>query len=203
MSLFDFISEMKLRQSTAKLPLARHDTCHAVLDSIALRKHDIQRLFLICAKKNANSNLHVMGIICHWMSNLSFFPCTFTITDLSDSRRNPKKMEVTVCGSFIHRTLCWIYLFSSDRLNCAASIVRARYSTNSNLNQGITKRPDIFIFAKFSYRQRNPLMKNFKTKKKYLYHLGNFNSPLSTSNVCLEPGIESNSIVCAFLFGSG
>ena len=116
-------------------------------------------------KKNANSNLHVMGIICHWMSNLSFFPCTFTITDLSDSRRNPPKMEVTVCGSLIHRTLCWIYLFSSDRLNCAASIVRARYSTNSNLNQGITKRLDIFIFAKFSYRQRNPLMKNFKTKK--------------------------------------
>ena len=115
----------------------------------------------------------------------------------------PPKMEVTVCGSFIHRTLCWIYLFSSDRLNYAASVVRARYSTNSNLNQGITKRPDIFIFAKFSYRQRNPPMKTFKTKKKYLYYLGNFNSPLSTSNVRLEPGIESNSIVCAFLFGSG
>ena len=46
------------------------------------------------------------------------------------------------------------------------------------LNQGITKRPYIFIFAKFSYRQINPLMKNFKTKKKYLDHLDNFNSPL-------------------------
>ena len=138
---------MKLRQSTAILPLARHDTCHAVLDPIALRKHDIQRLFLIWAKKkNANSNLHVMGIICHWMSNLSFFPCTFTITDLSDSRRNPPKMEVTVCGSFIHRTLCWIYLSSSDRLNCAASIVRARYSTNSNLNQSRYHKTSSYIY---------------------------------------------------------
>ena len=92
--------------------------------------------------------------------------------------QHAKKWKVTVCGSFIHRTICRIYLFSSDSLNCAVSIVRARYSTNSYLNQGITKRSYIFIFAKFSYRQRNPLMKNFKTKKKYLYHLGNFNSPL-------------------------
>ena len=137
------------------------------------------------------------------MSNLSFFPCTFTITDLSDSRRNPPKNESN-CLWFVYSSYPLLNLsFSSDRLNCAASIVRARYSTNSSLNQGITKRPDIFIFVKFSYRQRNPLMKNFKTKKKYLYHLGNFNSPLSTSNVRLEPGIESNSIVCAFLFGSG
>ena len=36
----------------------------------------------------------------------------------------------------------------------------------------------IYIFAKLSYCQRNPLMKNIKTKKKYLYDLGNFNSPL-------------------------
>ena len=92
--------------------------------------------------------------------------------------RHTKKWKVTVCGSFIYRTICPIYLFSSDSLNCAASIVRARYSTNSYLNQGITKRSYTFIFAKFSHRQRNPLMKNFKTKKKYLDHLDNFNSPL-------------------------
>ena len=89
-----------------------------------------------------------------------------------------KKWKVTVCGSFIHRTICRIYVFSSDSPNSAASIVRARYSTNSYLNQGITKRSYTFIFAKFSHRQRNPLMKNFKTKKKYLDHLDNFNSPL-------------------------
>ena len=35
----------------------------------------------------------------------------------------------------------------------------------------------IFVFAKFSYPQRNPVMKIFKTKKKSLYHPGNFNSP--------------------------
>ena len=28
MSLFVFISEVKLKQTTAKFPLARHDTCH-------------------------------------------------------------------------------------------------------------------------------------------------------------------------------
>ena len=55
--------------------------------------------------------------------------------------------------------------FSSDSPNCTASIVRARYSTNSYLNKGITKRSYIFIFAKISYRQRNSLVKNFKTKK--------------------------------------
>ena len=100
-----------------------------------------------------------------------------------------KKWKVTVCCCFIHRTICWINLFSSDSLNCAASIVRARYSTSqivlnfpweSYLNQGSKKRLYIYfyIFSKFSYCQRNPLMKNIKTKKKYLYHLCNFNSPL-------------------------
>ena len=42
-------------------------------------------------------------------------------------------------------------------------------------------------------------MKNIKTKKKYLYHLGNFNSPL-VDKPRLGPGPESN-IVCAVLFG--
>ena len=32
------------------------------------------------------------------------------------------------------------------------------------------------MFLEFSYPQRNPVMKNFKTKKKSLYNLGNFNS---------------------------
>ena len=114
--------------------------------------------------------------------------------------QHAKKWKVTVCGSFIHRTICRIYLFSSDSLNCAVSIVRARYSTKSYLNQGITKRSYIFIFAKFSYRQRNPLMKNFKTKKKYLYHLGNFNSPLplqlAESNRSVERNFTVSSAAC-------
>ena len=76
-----------------------------------------------------------------------------------------KRWKGTVYGSFILRTMGWIYLFSSDSLNCAASIERARYSTNSYLNQGITKRPYILIFAKFSNRQRIPQRKNFKTKR--------------------------------------
>ena len=203
MSLFGFISEMKLKQTTAILPLARHDTCHAVLDSIALRKHDIQRLFLICAKKNANSNLHVMGVICHWMSNLSFFPCTFTITDLSDSRRNPPQN-----GS----NCLWFVYSSYPLLNLSFLIwpseLRSQHCTRTVLHQFQRKSRYhktsryIYICQIFLSPKKSPNEK-FQNKKEYLYHLGNFNSPLSTSNVRLEPGIESNSIVCAFLFGSG
>ena len=94
-----------------------------------------------------------------------------------------KKWKVSVCCCFTHRTICWINLFSSNSLNCAASIVRARYSTSqivlnftweSYLNQGSKKNVYIYLhICQISYCQRNPLMKNIKTKKKYLYHLGN------------------------------
>ena len=71
---------------------------------------------------------------------------------------------------------------------------------NSYLNQA-TKNVYIiiFVFAKFSYPQRNPVMKIFKTKKKSLYYLGNFNSPLPLQPLWpgLWPGLRSNVIVCA------
>ena len=72
MSVFDFIPTMKLRHANYNEIRAR-STCHvlrerAVLDLIALRKHDTQRLLLICAKK-AISNLHVVGML----DNLNFF----------------------------------------------------------------------------------------------------------------------------------
>ena len=59
-------------------------------------------------------------------------------------------------------------------------------STDLSVSRGNQKNPRtenyvfiyIYIFAKFSFCQRNPLMKNIKTKKKYLYHLCNFNSSL-------------------------
>ena len=116
--------------------------------------------------------------------------------------RHAKKWKVTVRGSFIHRTICPIYLFSSDSLNCTASIVRARYSTNSYLNQGITKRSYTFIFAKFSHRQRNPLMKISKQKRNTLIILITL-TLLSPSNPHLKLGKESNIIVCSVLLVVG
>ena len=90
-----------------------------------------------------------------------------------------------VVGLFIIPSAEFIF-FASDSLNCAASIVRARYYTNqiqSNcleyplkflLKSSYQKCLNIFlIFSKFSYPQRKPVMKNFETKKKSLYHLSN------------------------------
>ena len=65
MSLFDFISEMKLRQTTAKFPLARHDTCH-VQESFKTRLRYVNMTysdyFWFAWKKNSISNLHVIGM---------------------------------------------------------------------------------------------------------------------------------------------
>ena len=82
-SLFDFISAKKLRHANYNEIPAR-STCHvsrerAVLDLIALRKHDTQRLLLICAKKKSISNVYVIGM--PWMSRQSqffFLRCSFT-----------------------------------------------------------------------------------------------------------------------------
>ena len=76
--------------------------------------------------------------------------------------------------------------FASDSLNCVASIVRARYYTNQIqsdcfeyslkflLTSSYQKCLNIsLIFYKFSYPQKKPVMKNFKTTKKSLYHLSN------------------------------
>ena len=79
------------------------------------------------------------------------------------------------------------YFFSSDSLNCAVNISLTLYTCGTTPWIRLfwipfeiptqIKQPK-FLFSKFSYPQRNPVMKIFKTKKKSLYHLGNFNSPL-------------------------
>ena len=61
-------------------------TCHvsrerAVLDLIALRKHDTQRLFLICVKKSI-SNLHVIGMPSNEQT-ISIFWLPWSFTDLT------------------------------------------------------------------------------------------------------------------------
>ena len=95
-----------------------------------------------------------------------------------------------VVGLFIVPSAQFMF-FSSDSLNYAASIVRARYHTNQIqsdcfeyplkflLKSSYQKCPNIFlIFSKFSYPQTKTVLKNLKTRNKSLYHLSNFNSPL-------------------------
>ena len=84
-SLFDFISAKKLRHANYNKIPAR-STCHvslerAVLDLIALRKHDTQRLLLICAKKK----IYLQRICYRYAMNeqtisIFFLPCSFTPT---------------------------------------------------------------------------------------------------------------------------
>ena len=67
-------------------------TCHvsrerAVLDLIAFRKHDTQRLFLISAKKKSISNLYVIGIPLNEQTiSIFFLPCSFTDLRLGPER---------------------------------------------------------------------------------------------------------------------
>ena len=80
------------------------------------------------------------------------------------------------------------YFFSSDSLNCAANIVCGttankcccccgfEYPLKFLFKSSYKKCLYIFVFANFSYLQRNPVMKIFKTKTKSL-HLGTLNSP--------------------------
>ena len=100
------------------------------------------------------------------------------------------------------------YFFSSDSLNWAVNISLTLYTCGTTPIRLFwipfeiptqIKLPK-FLFSKFSYPQRNPVMKIFKTKKKSLYHLGNFNSPLPLQTPP-RAGPGSYIIVCVFLFG--
>ena len=69
MSLFDFIPTCKPHYSEIPVRSTSHVSREgAVLDLIALRKHDTQRLLLSCEKKSI-SNLHVV----RFPDNLNFF----------------------------------------------------------------------------------------------------------------------------------
>ena len=61
-SLFGFICEMKLRQTTAKFQLARHDTCHVkeLLRYVNMTYSDY--FWFMWNKKTAISSLHVIGM---------------------------------------------------------------------------------------------------------------------------------------------
>ena len=95
------------------------------------------------------------------------------------------------------------YFFSSDSLNCAVNICLTLYTCGTTPIRLFwipfeiptqIKLPK-FLFSKFYYPQRNPVMKIFKTKKKSLYHLGNFNSPLPLQT---PPGAGPRVRYCSF-----
>ena len=119
-------------------------------------------------------------------------------------------------GLFIVPSAEFIF-FASDSLTCAASIVRARYYSNQIqsdcfehtlkflLKSSYQICLNIFlIFSTFSYPQRKPVMKNFKTKKKSLYHLP---SPISLTLPSTAtpppphdgPRVELYCLRCSFL----
>ena len=115
-------------------------------------------------------------------------------------------------GWFIHCTIRWILLFLNWQSelrgqHCTRAVLHQsdcfEYPLKFLLKSSYQKCPNtLLIFSKFSYSQRKPGMKNFKTKKKSLYHLSNFNSPLP-SNPCLGLSLGSNIIVCAvFIVGT-
>ena len=119
------------------------------------------------------------------ITSRNFRALKFFREGLNDMAR--QQMESNCLLLVIYRTICWINLKAYPTVWTARPALYARYSTirlfwisfeiptliKATKNVYIY----IYIFAKFSCCQRNPLMKNIKTKKKYLYHLGNFNSP--------------------------
>ena len=102
------------------------------------------------------------------------------------------------------------YFFSSDRLNCAASIVRVRYYTNqivlntlwnSYLNQATKNVYRYLYFPKFPIPKEIPRWKSSKQKRNPFIISVTSTLP-SQSNPRLGPGLGSNIIVCVVLFGS-
>ena len=236
MSLFDFISAMKLRQTTAKFPLARHDMCHVKTGLRYVNMTDSDYFWFAWKKKNSNSKLHVIGMPLHEQSPLfsnAVFPLQNSwIPDETKKILGPKinppppprpptkfpspnflvcvkdkmiwhakKWKVTVCGSFIHRTICRIYLFSSDSLNCEASIVRAvlhQFLLKSRYHK--TSIYKLYLLN-FPIAKEIPWWKISKQKRNTFIILVTLTLP-SPSNPRLKQGIESNIFVCAVLFGS-
>ena len=92
---------------------------------------------------------------CLWLVYLSYHPLNFTFSHLTVWTARP---ALYACGTTPIR-LFWI------PFEIPTYIKPPKMSL-------------VCLFSKFSYPQRNPVMNNFKTKKKSLSHLGNFNSPL-------------------------
>ena len=101
------------------------------------------------------------------------------------------------------------YFSSSDRLNCAASIVRVRYYTNqivlntlwnSYLNQATKNIYRYLYFPKFPIPKEIPWWKSSKQKRNPFITSVTSTLP-SKSNPRLGPGLGSNIIVCVVLFG--
>ena len=101
------------------------------------------------------------------------------------------------------------YFFSSDSLNCAASIVRMRYYTNqivlntlwnSYLNQATKNVYRYLYFPNFPIPKEIPWWKISKQKRNPFIISVTSTLP-SPSKPRLGPGLGSDIIVCVFLFG--
>ena len=101
------------------------------------------------------------------------------------------------------------YFFSSDSLNCAASIVPVRYYTNqivlntiwnSYLHQATKNVYRYLYFPDFPIPKEIPWWKISKQKRNPFIISVTWTLP-SPSNPRLGPGLGSDIIVCVFLFG--
>ena len=100
---------------------------------------------------------------CLWLAYLSYHPLNFTFSHLTVWTARGQHRTRAV----LHQSNCFEYPL--------------KFLLKSSYQQCLL----IFMFSKVSYPQRNPVMKNFKTKRKSVYHLGNFNSPLPLIIVCV------------------
>ena len=100
---------------------------------------------------------------CLWLVYLSYHPLNFTFSHLTVWTARGQHRTRAV----LHQSNCFEYPL--------------KFLLKSSYQQCLL----IFMFSKVSYPQRNPVMKNFKTKRKSVYHLGNFNSPLPLIIVCV------------------
>ena len=165
-----------------------------------------------------------------------FFPCSFIITDFSDSRRKQKKIigpkinppppphttkfpspkifreGLNDTASQKLESNCLWFVYSSYHLPNLSFLIwqselHGQHCKVAVLHQFLLKSRYhksfiyIYICQNFLSPKKSPNEK-FQKKKNVFILLVTITLP-SPSNPRLKPGIESNIIVCAVLFGSG
>ena len=90
----------------------------AVLDSIALRKHNTERLFLICVRKTSISNLHVIDMPLNEQTISIFFTVQFYQSHACDSRACLLNREMQITSSFL--LFVFVQHFSQSGIDLSA-----------------------------------------------------------------------------------
>ena len=111
---------------------------------------------------------------CLWLVYSSYHLLNFTFSHLTVWTARPTLRAV------LQKTDCLQLMETANKCCCCCCCCCCcfEYPLKFLLKSSYQKCLYKFLFAKFSYPQRNPVMTILKTKKKSLYHLGNFNSPL-------------------------